>query len=216
MRCVYPYVENWAYVHACAHHTYTMHLSHNTSPNIPPVHHTTHTSHNQIPPVHHTTTHITQPHTSHNHTHHTHHTTTHITQPHTHTTSHNHTHHMTITHTSNHHRRLTWSMLMPVRKRRSGPWSNSQARDLTLHSTPWDSSCVLSSFLWLPCPPLSPFSSLPSFFRYAKVAPQSAGGIPLGLLKNAPPPSYTCFRCGQRGHWIKLCPTNGVRSNRIA
>ena len=215
LRCVYPYLYRELTIRARMRtsHTHTIHLSHNahntTTHNIPPTHITqhNHTTHNHT----HHTSHITQPHitqhtTTHHTTHnHTHHTTTHNTQPHM---SHN-----TITH-HNHHRRLTWSMLMPVRKRRSGPWSNSLARDLTLHSTPWDSSCVLASFLWITPPlSLSPFSSLLSFSRYAKVAPQSAGGIPLGLLKNAPPPSYTCFRCGQRGHWIKLCPTNGVRSN---
>ena len=26
-----------------------------------------------------------------------------------------------------------------------------------------------------------------------------------------PPPSYTCFRWGKPGHYIKNCPTNGVR-----
>ena len=26
-----------------------------------------------------------------------------------------------------------------------------------------------------------------------------------------PPPNYVCFRCGQRGHWLRFCPTQGVR-----
>ncbi|KAM6045020.1 E3 ubiquitin-protein ligase RBBP6-like [Theristicus caerulescens] len=31
---------------------------------------------------------------------------------------------------------------------------------------------------------------------------------PLGPL----PPSYTCFRCGKPGHYIKNCPTNGDKN----
>ena len=59
-----------------------MHLSHNTLPNIPPVHQTTtHITHNH---THHTTTHHTHHTTTHNHTHHTQpHTLHNHTQPHT-------------------------------------------------------------------------------------------------------------------------------------
>ncbi|GAA6043057.1 hypothetical protein JCM8097_005138 [Rhodosporidiobolus ruineniae] len=30
-----------------------------------------------------------------------------------------------------------------------------------------------------------------------------------GLQHKAPPPGYICYRCGQKGHWIQECPTNG-------
>ena len=26
--------------------------------------------------------------------------------------------------------------------------------------------------------------------------------------ENVPPPGYLCYRCGEKGHWIKECPTN--------
>ncbi|XP_042646860.1 E3 ubiquitin-protein ligase RBBP6-like [Tyto alba] len=35
---------------------------------------------------------------------------------------------------------------------------------------------------------------------------------PINYMKKSlglPPPSYTCFRCGNPGHYIKNCPTNG-------
>lgn len=43
--------------------------------------------------------------------------------------------------------------------------------------------------------------------NYAKFKPRS--GFALGLVKQPPPPNYVCHRCGQKGHWIKFCPTNG-------
>ncbi|CAG8591542.1 15577_t:CDS:10 [Funneliformis caledonium] len=31
-------------------------------------------------------------------------------------------------------------------------------------------------------------------------------------IQKALPPNYVCYRCGQKGHWIQACPTNGDRS----
>ncbi|ORY04079.1 DWNN-domain-containing protein [Basidiobolus meristosporus CBS 931.73] len=38
-----------------------------------------------------------------------------------------------------------------------------------------------------------------------KKRPQNSNSMPV----RAPPPSYVCFRCGQKGHYINNCPTNG-------
>uniref|UniRef100_G1PYZ7 RB binding protein 6, ubiquitin ligase n=1 Tax=Myotis lucifugus TaxID=59463 RepID=G1PYZ7_MYOLU len=38
---------------------------------------------------------------------------------------------------------------------------------------------------------------------------------PINYMKKPlgpPPPSYTCFRCGRTGHYIKNCPTNGDKN----
>lgn len=52
---------------------------------------------------------------------------------------------------------------------------------------------------------LTKHTPIPSFFFSPK--PSSYMKKPVG----PPPPSYTCFRCGKPGHYIKNCPTNGVR-----
>ena len=34
-----------------------------------------------------------------------------------------------------------------------------------------------------------------------------------GVERNAPPPGYTCHRCGQTGHWKQDCPMGGGPSD---
>lgn len=50
----------------------------------------------------------------------------------------------------------------------------------------------------------------PPRYVWTPRANPSVPGIMPGLKKNPPPPNYICYRCGNRGHWIQLCPTNGV------
>ncbi|CAF9935973.1 MAG: hypothetical protein ALECFALPRED_006650 [Alectoria fallacina] len=33
-------------------------------------------------------------------------------------------------------------------------------------------------------------------------------GKPANLPDHPPPPGYICYRCGEKGHWIMVCPTN--------
>ena len=33
-------------------------------------------------------------------------------------------------------------------------------------------------------------------------------GKPANVPDHPPPPGYICYRCGEKGHWIQICPTN--------
>lgn len=33
-------------------------------------------------------------------------------------------------------------------------------------------------------------------------------GKPTNVPDHPPPPGYICYRCGEKGHWIQVCPTN--------
>ncbi|RUS30822.1 hypothetical protein BC938DRAFT_478920, partial [Jimgerdemannia flammicorona] len=45
----------------------------------------------------------------------------------------------------------------------------------------------------------------------AEEVPRIAARVPrvVDLPERVPPPNYVCFRCGQKGHYINNCPTNG-------
>lgn len=36
-------------------------------------------------------------------------------------------------------------------------------------------------------------------------------GKPSNMPDHPPPPGYICYRCGEKGHWIMVCPTNDDR-----
>jgi protein MPE1 len=38
--------------------------------------------------------------------------------------------------------------------------------------------------------------------------PSNSKNAMLHVPDHPPPPGYTCYRCGQKGHWIQGCPTN--------
>lgn len=52
-------------------------------------------------------------------------------------------------------------------------------------------------------------------FRYPSKSVGNKQGAATGHIRG-PPPSYVCFRCGQRGHWLRFCPTQGVCVNMWA
>lgn len=37
---------------------------------------------------------------------------------------------------------------------------------------------------------------------------QKKGGPPVNVPDHEPPTGYICYRCGEKGHWIQVCPTN--------
>jgi hypothetical protein len=43
-------------------------------------------------------------------------------------------------------------------------------------------------------------------FKYAQFHPGDIEREP--VIIKPPPPNYTCHRCGKKGHWKNLCPTN--------
>ncbi|KFY03775.1 hypothetical protein O988_01228 [Pseudogymnoascus sp. VKM F-3808] len=42
----------------------------------------------------------------------------------------------------------------------------------------------------------------------ARSGPNKKGGPPPNVPDHEPPTGYVCYRCGEKGHWIQVCPTN--------
>lgn len=54
------------------------------------------------------------------------------------------------------------------------------------------------------CPVLTFCSQTP----VARSGGNKKGGPPPNVPDHEPPTGYVCYRCGEKGHWIQVCPTN--------
>ncbi len=54
----------------------------------------------------------------------------------------------------------------------------------------------------------NPSSSHPNERRRHLPAFKPGAKKPVNVPDHEPPKGYVCYRCGESGHWIQLCPTN--------